>query len=564
MIKKSVYLQLFLYLALCQNVFAQKTHDSLRKQSYTYLEESIDRNERDTIRVWLYLNAGLAKAKADKNWGKITKSYENMAYFSTGDQDLVYADSMITASKKTNSDDIAASAYLTKGNIYYGKKQYLNALDNYILANNYIGETKDDHLKNKVKYHIATIKIYLGFYSEAEVLIRQCTDYFKKTDPDGYINSLHALSICYNKLEKYDLCTATNELGLKITKNIDSTDRSYFIHSEGINQYCKGNYAASIEKINSALPLISKNGDFANEAVGNFYIGKSYMALGNRDNALNYFRKVDRTFSERDYIRPDLREGFEILINYYKDQGNTKVQLHYINKLLRADSILDRNFKYLSGKMHKEYDTRQLQHAKREMEQELASSESTTNILYLAVTVLFFLVLFLLYRYYINQRTYREKFEQLMFTKDEPQQAAALNQEEKPGNRKPDINPEVIASIIKQLEKFEVQKKFLQKDLTLVNLAAAFSTNANYLSRTINYTRNKNYITFLNDLRIDYIVDLLKNDSKYRNYTIKALAEEAGFSTAQHFSKAFYARTGIYPSYFVNELSREYNIFSFV
>ena len=109
---------------------------------------------------------------------------------------------------------------------------------------------------------------------------------------------------------------------------------------------------------------------------------------------------------------------------------------------------------------------------------------------------------------------------------------------------------------LKELERFEIKKKFLEKDLTLVHLASTFNTNSNYLSKVINYYRNKNYTTYLNDLRINYIVNLLKTESKFRNYTIKALAEESGFSAPQHFSKAFFSTTGIYPSYFLNQLNK--------
>ena len=141
-----------------------------------------------------------------------------------------------------------------------------------------------------------------------------------------------------------------------------------------------------------------------------------------------------------------------------------------------------------------------------------------------------------------------------MFVKAQSEDQA--EEKEETESKKIDINPEVVTGLVKQLEKFENNKKFLKKDLTLVSLAAALGTNTNYLSKVINYSKNKNYITYINDLRIDYIIAQLKNDSKFRNYTIKALAEEAGFSTAQHFSKAFYAKTGIYPSYFVTELNR--------
>ena len=161
---------------------------------------------------------------------------------------------------------------------------------------------------------------------------------------------------------------------------------------------------------------------------------------------------------------------------------------------------------------------------------------------------------------------YRRRFEELMQVNTEantPQQHVnehVATHEKNSESKKPDINPEVVAALLKQLDKFEAQKKFLQKDLTLVNLASAFNTNANYLSKVIGYYRDKNYINYLNDLRIDYIINLLKTETKYRNYTIKALAAEAGFSTAQHFSKAFFTRTGIYPSYFVNELNKEFEL----
>ena len=558
MFKKTLLLQLFLYLVTCNFLPAQKLPDSLKNKSYDYLTDKLDSNDKDSILAWTYLNAILAKAKKENNHNQMSMAYENMALLSTTELNMVYADSLMAFTKTLNNNDLIANAFLVKGSIYYDMKRYQKALDYFINANKYADNTKDEYLKHTIKYDIANIKLYLGFYNEGEILLKECAYYFKNEDPEGYTNSLHALSICYNRMGKYDLCTATNNLGLKASEKTNLTDKNYFIHSEGINQYSKGNYIKAIQMIRQSLPAIIKNRDFANETVGYFYLGKSYLALNNKEEALGYFRKVDRAFSEKKYIRPDLRENYEILINHYKKQGDTKLQLHYVEKLIKVDSILSLNFKYLSGKIHKEYDSRKLEQAKNELLKELDEHENTAYILYIAVTILFFLTLFLLYRYYINQRTYRQKFEALMQEKNKID-TPADDTEEKEENKKLDINPEVVSTILKQLEKFEAKKKFLQKDLTLVNLAATFGTNANYLSKVISHYRNKNYIGYLNDLRIDYIVETLKTDTKARNYTIKALAEEAGFSTAQHFSKAFYVRTGIYPSYFVTELSREYS-----
>ena len=568
MSKKFILLQFLMLMACCHFMNAQKP-DSLKSRTFDYLQEAIDKNEGDSILTRLYLGAFLEKAKAEKNWGKIADGYRNMIYAADDGIKIAYADSMLHAAAKTADDETIGAAYLSKGVVYYSQKKYNHALDYFIKANDYIYRTNNDYLKYKTKYSIANIKFYLGFYDEAVVLLKECVHYFNQSDYNnskGYFTSLHALGLCYNKTGDLDLCSATNEKGIAESKKRNYPEEAiYFIHSEGINQYSKKNYAAAIEKLTSVLPAIKKNEDFANETLSYFYLGKSYMALGDPEKSLTYFKKVDRAIGEKDYIRPDLRENFEILINYYREKDDLHAQLHYINRLIKADSILNLNYKYLSNKIHKEYDTRALLRAKNEMERKLVYKEHLSSILYGAIVVLFVLVMFLLYRYYTHQRNYREKFEMLMQKQEQHETPAESAQETVlQETKKPDINPEVIAAVIKQLEKFEAHKKFLQKELTLVGLAANFGTNANYLSRIINFYRNKNYITYINDLRIDYIVQRIKDESRYRNYTIKALAEEAGFSTPQHFSKAFYARTGIYPSYFINELSREYNAYSIV
>lgn len=559
MFKKNLCLQLFLFLFICHFLMAQKLPDSLKNKSFDYLTDRLDRNDTDTILAWTYLNAILAKAKKENSTKYIARAYEEMTFFSPNKESMAYADSLLTFTMTSNDNDLIANAYIVKGSVYYARKRYQKALDHFIMANKHTDNSKDEYLKQSIKYNIANIKLYLGFYSEAVVLFKECAAYFKNEDLKGYTSSLHALGLCYTKMGEYDLCTVTNNIGLKASEKTDEIDKIYFIHSEGINQYFRGNYKKAIQMISQSLPAIIKNGDFANQTVGYFYMGKSYLALGQKEEALNYFRKVDRSFVEKNYMRPDLRENYELLINHYKKEGDRKLQLHYIEKLLKADSVLSVNFKYLSGKVHKEYDSRKLEQAKNQLLKELDERENTTYILYITITIFFFLTLFLLYRYYINQRTYRQKFEELMHqnTKAIDEQKSYIAEKEE--SKKPDINPEVVSSILKQLEKFETNKKFLQKDLTLVNLAANFGTNTNYLSKVISHYREKNYINYLNDLRVDYIVEILKTDAKIRNYTIKALAEEAGFSTAQHFSKAFYARTGIYPSYFVTELSREYS-----
>ena len=97
---------------------------------------------------------------------------------------------------------------------------------------------------------------------------------------------------------------------------------------------------------------------------------------------------------------------------------------------------------------------------------------------------------------------------------------------------------------------------YKNSNVSIQNLAKEFNTNTKYLSLVINEYKSKTFINYVNDLRVDNIIIELKQNKNLRKYTVVALAEEAGFNTAESFSNAFYKRTGIKPSFFVKELSK--------
>ena len=62
----------------------------------------------------------------------------------------------------------------------------------------------------------------------------------------------------------------------------------------------------------------------------------------------------------KNYIRPDLREGYEFLIQYFGGANDLEKELFFIKKLMAFDNEINREFKYLTYKVHKEYDTKTL------------------------------------------------------------------------------------------------------------------------------------------------------------------------------------------------------------
>lgn len=530
-----------------------KISDTLQRKNYDYLFERIEATAEDKIKQAYYLQYFLNKAKTDKNSKEIVNGYKNFLFYSPEKLKLVYADSMIYTAKKANDNALIGSAYLSKGIVYYGQKKHKHALDNYLVADNYISKTNDKYLTYKVKYNIAGVKYYLGFYDEAISLYTECIDYFKEKNSRAYLNSLHLLGLCYNRIGNYGLCSEINEKGIQEGIRLDNNEmKDYFIHSEGINQYFKNNYTSAIKKIAYSIPTINKNKDFANESVGYFYIGKSYWDLHKPEMALLYFFKVDKIFDDKGYIRPDLRQNYELIIKYYKSKNNLQKQLYYIEKLLKADSVLDNRFRYLSGRVRKVYDTKVLLKEKQDIEDLFNKRKYNDFIFTGIVVVLFLIVSFIAYRHIRNKNVYMQKFEELMAKNDAVSKVEFRNENKGIGN----INKDTVADILKQLEKFEKDKKFLAKDLTSAKLAATFNSNSKYLSKIIYEYRGKKFVRYIADLKINYLIKLLKEDNKIRKYSNNALAEEVGFSSTKTFTQAFFAEAGCPTSYFIEELNK--------
>nr|WP_315246625.1 AraC family transcriptional regulator [uncultured Flavobacterium sp.] len=530
-----------------------KISDTLQRKNYDYLFERIEATAEDKIKQAYYLQYFLNKAKTDKNSKEIINGYKNYLFYSPEKLKLVYADSMIYTAKKANDNALIGSAYLSKGIVYYGQKKHKHALDNYLVADNYISKTSDKYLTYKVKYNIAGVKYYLGFYDEAISLYTECIDYFKEKNSRAYLNSLHLLGLCYNRIGNYGLCSEINEKGIQEGIRLDNNEmKDYFIHSEGINQYFKNNYTSAIKKIAYSIPTINKNKDFANESVGYFYIGKSYWDLHKPEMALLYFFKVDKIFDDKGYIRPDLRQNYELIIKYYKSKNNLQKQLYYIEKLLKADSVLDNRFRYLSGRVRKVYDTKVLLREKQDIENLFNKRKYNDFIFTGIVVVLFLIVSFIAYRHIRNKNVYRQKFEELMAKNEAVSKVEFRNENKGIGN----INKDTVADILKQLEKFEKDKKYLAKDLTSAKLAAIFNSNSKYLSKIIYQYRGKKFVRYIADLKINYLIKLLKEDSKIRKYSNSALAEEVGFSSTKTFTQAFFAEAGCPTSYFIEELNK--------
>ena len=528
--------------------------DTLLAKDYIFFKEKLASDDHDEATARIYSTAYLAKAKSEQNWKEMVNAYKSILHQSVKELHPIYADSMIYAARQTADKQLVASAFVTKGIILYNLKDHTKALDHFLIANSFLQKTDDPYLIHKVKFNIAKIKYFLGFYDEAIPLFRECIDFFKAQEEMPYLVSIHHLSLCYIKIGEYDLCAATNQLGIREAFRIELPEAvNHFVHAEGINQYHLKNYGIAIIKLQQALPGIIENSDFTNEIVAYFYIAKSYWGLRQYSMALPYLKRVDKAFQDKQFIQPDLRQNYELLIDYFRSLNNVEMELFYIKRLMAADRVMEKNFKYLSAKIHKEYDTQELREAKEAAERSMRKERNMKILAYIVIVLLLVLVAYLTVKFF-EKRSYRKKYKEYLSKKTKPK---AVYSREVANPVPLDIRPEVINAILDKMEKFEQEHGYLEKGLKQEKLATIFESNPKYISKVINYHRNKKSNEYINDLRIDYILERLENERIYRLYDIQSLGEEAGFSTTQHFTRAFLARTGMAASFFLKKLKTE-------
>lgn len=541
---------------------------------YVEIRKKYENFQKNDIRALPFVKIYIAKAKIESNHTQLVQGYRDAVLYNPSKyKKLIYSDSMIYVALRSKDNDLISISYLGKGIVYYSDfKKYKPALDKYVKAYKYSKNTKDEYLRHKVIYHLGMVKSYLGYYEDAVEHFRECIGFFeKKTQQNlhpneiynnkrGYLNSLHQLTVCYGNMQQYPKADSLITLGLSvIEENTDPNDflleKSFFHKSKGILHFYEDNYDGAIMELSQSLPEITKAGNFEWTSIAYFYLGRSYLNYNN-EKAVSYFLKVDSIFKKHFFVVPRIRSNYEYLINYYKKRKDINKELYYTKQLLKADSLISKDFTYLSSKIHKEYDRQSLLDEKKYLER----SNVNRALLIIALFLLAFIFLSLFIFDYQKKRKIKRKYQELlekMSTADELNKLYSVQDDSTFEPRKTVLTPEIIKELKHKFSLFEKNHEFIHIGLTQSKLATKFKTNTYYLSTFINESKGVNFNRYLSELRINYITKLLYSENKYLNYTIEALAAECGFASRQSFSDLFYEINGIRPKDFIKKRKEE-------
>ncbi|WP_312994180.1 helix-turn-helix domain-containing protein [Chryseobacterium flavum] len=562
----------FLVLIGSNFLYAQTTilADSLKEYTYEELQEKFydynyaGRSDKSKQIAQYYL----AKAKREKNNSQIAEGYAFMYVNENKENALKYIDSMSIIAKKLNENIYPTRIYLLRANVFLKFNDQKQAFDNYILGLKYAKQKNNKRQIALAETNIAYLNNFVGKYSEAATVLRY---YMNNAD---YLNANEIekirvnLADTYIEINKLDSATLLINKGLEVFRNKDPYRYHQYLTLAGFNNLKLKKYHNAIGNLLESKKYFLTTDDERNKNYTLFYLGQSYDKIQLKGKAVQCFVEIDSLLQKNDYVFPELRIVYTYLINYYKEKNNKEKQLFYIERFLKIDQLLDAQFRYVSRELPRQYDTPKLLKEKDSIINELENKKIFFILSLCTLLLILSLLIFLYHKSKKAEKRYQKIAQDLILsvndntvkkeTKPEKEMVPDHIHNQAIINHKPikTISEDLAQTILKELKNFEAKEQFLNKGVTLVSLAKKIKTNTKYLSEIINTHKGKNFAAYLNDLRIDYAINRLADDKKFRSYKVASIAEELGYNNEQAFTLAFKKRTGTPLSIYLKEIEK--------
>ena len=270
---------------------------------------------------------------------------------------------------------------------------------------------------------------------------------------------------------------------------------------------------------------------------------------------------------QQDTINAQYMNVLEREVQAYMGMGNYKEAAILQGAIIAiTDSINNRDKENAALELNTMYDTSE----KEDYIAKQAFQLKVRNITLTFLTCITLLTLFVLWRMwrfnhiiryknkilakFINERLARKKDsqsldidEQLMISQDIEDESILFGDQEEISDEtgKASGEEEENKKIFIELYRIVVQDQlYLSSELSREDLAQLVHLNNARFARMIKECTGTNFNGYINDLRIDYAIKLLK---LHPNYTIRAIADEVGFNSTPILYNLFKKKTGMTP-----------------
>ena len=500
------------------------------------------------LNIYLFILFSVATAAQDVGDFKEMLINAEKVLYTQPEESIKIANHILKTSKNTNQ---LIEANLLNLTAYFIKGEFENAIKSGVDAKTLAESTQNGALQLKATIAAIPILEYLGLneVSKRYFLNTKSVDRIEKNQETSlYLKGGKTLLNAYSEvnLENWKQAIQYFNEANKIFQEIPDIILQTEIHAIMATLYSKV-YPQNITQ--QKLELILAN--TTNENPNNFLKLVALSQLGDL-----FFQKQNYTESIASY-----QEALAIT----KAFDNKNFEASISEKLASAflalkDTSNFYEYKKTAQKLDEEVETAENQavnsiynyiNSNNTIKRDSLNSMFIRNILILSAVLLLIILTWILLRFrYQNRLKQYNNFIAYRENRENPKPTTPVTEVPKGLN----IPEETENSLLNKLLQFENSKQFTKQDMSLALLASKFDTNTKYLSEVINTHKGKNFNSYINELRINYIIDKLNNNKTYLQYKISYLAEESGFSSHSSFATVFKAVTGIPPTVFIDLL----------
>lgn len=437
-------------------------------------------------------------------------------------------------------------------NVILKKREVINSLtvkDNYYKANLIAAD------KN-----LAIIKKILGLHEESRAILKEMLPklpaIYENLNKDDNPLKLNIASILNLIGESYLESSDTNtknqldsaSVYFKRAFDVAKTFNPPHKNSEALYELRIVEILIAKKNYKEALNIIHKNESISKEfrvrQLINSLKAICFYQLKNNDSTLYYSKQFLKEHSKKRIVKKSLISIYDILANqYYK---NKKIDSAYKYSELTIKELNDLNKnKNEVNKSHYLYD---YNNAEKLNTLILNKEKGTKNIFMISAFSIFILcslIVFFLFKK--NKKIAND----LIDVKTE------MEEKPLPQKKEYNIDKNLENHLLKGINKLENSTDFLDTNFSINVFAKKLNTNTSYLSYIINKEHNQSFKQYITGLRIEYLIKKLIEENKFKNYTIKSLAEEIGYTNASAFTRAFKKYKGITPSKFIKTLNKD-------
>ncbi|MBQ0732680.1 tetratricopeptide repeat protein [Aquimarina celericrescens] len=495
-------------------------------------------------------------------------AYIKQATLFYGDEDyeqsISYYDKAEEIVKELHNDSLLSVIYTRKGHIHLRDGKNKNALNAYSKALDIAELTQYKELEITANSGLIVILRRMNRLEKALKIAHRSlrvipnTKFYRK---GGHASIIILTSEVYLDREQYDSTLYYIEKGLEISKELRYQEAILDLYiKKGMVYYYQKKYDESLNFLFKAKDILSEQ-EINNKSFPSintsYFIASCYYQQKFYDQAISILLDSIDNFEENDLFKPPAIRSHLLLANCYNEKNEYEKANQWRSKYVKLNESYQNDKDQTVDIIHKK-ETKKLQKEIINIKADQIKDKQAKNQIFWILLLTSTALISTIFIYFKKQRSNKTLFNKLMKEINDLESVKQATIGKKESSKEIIIDDQKINQIIKGLEKLEVEEYFLKSECNLRSMAKKLKTNATYLSKTINIHKEKNFTDYINDLRIEYVLKRLKDDKRFRSYSIQSIATEIGYKSSYSLVKHFKAKTGINPSYYIKSLDKQH------